>query len=223
MECREDSFRGSTGGRSRNWANLAEKLSALVKMRGHWGDLHNIYETRSESLFDQQPLPPCVRDPESKFSLAWDIASALCLLFVCFVTPLRACFAVDIELWGWAFIVDLFIDAFFVADVLVNMRTSFYDHNGFRENRPKRIFIAYLKSWFFVDVISCIPFGYFQYLKEAEGANKTERSENQMRSLKTMRLLKLGKILRLGRLQRILQRYAEKSLRTFACILRVND
>jgi hypothetical protein len=85
--------------RSRHWASLAAKLSALVKMRGQWGDLHNIYETRGESLYEQQPLPRLIRDPESTFSGYWDFGSVAFLLYVCFATPVRACFGVSILLW----------------------------------------------------------------------------------------------------------------------------
>jgi hypothetical protein len=44
------------------------------------------------------------------------------------------------------FWIDLCIDAFFCVDVVMNARTSFYDSNGFRENRPNKIFMSYLKG-----------------------------------------------------------------------------
>ena len=68
-------------------------------MRGQWGDLHSIYETRGESLYEQQPLPRLIRDPESSFSGYWDFSSVAFLLYVCFATPVRACFGVSILLW----------------------------------------------------------------------------------------------------------------------------
>ena len=48
------------------------------------------------------------------------------------------------------------------AQVVINFRTSFYDKNGFRENRPKIIAMHYLKGWFVVDIISCLPFSYVE-------------------------------------------------------------
>ena len=198
--------------RSDNWTTLAEKLKALVKMRGHWGDLHSIYETRAESMFEQQPLPPWIRDPESEFSRVWDITSAVLLLFVCFATPVRACFGVAIELWSFAFWLDLLIDTFFMIDVAINARTAFSDPNGFRENRPRKIFVAYLKGWFLIDMLSCLPVGYIQYFQTngcIEGrlpdGSMCEETTDNARSLKSLRLMKLTKMLRLGRLKRIIQ------------------
>ena len=63
---------------------------------------------------------------------------------------------------------------FFVADVFLNFRTSFYDANGFRENRPERIVKNYMK-W--VKVINCL--------------SKTRHSDvkNEELCIKTMKLL----------------------------------
>ena len=183
--------------RSKHWTLLAEKLMALVRMRGKWGNLHSIYETRSQSLFEQQPLPPCIRDPQSTSSAVWDCVSAFFLLYICFVTPVRACFGDEVELWGFPFLLDAFIDIFFIVDIILNCRTSFYDKNGFRENRPGRIFMAYAKDWFVIDVLSCLPVGYIQYFQGTEGSNN-------MRTLKALRLAKLAKMLRIARLKRII-------------------
>ena len=149
-------------------------------MRGSWGELHNIYETRSVSLFEENPLPPWTRDPESNFSMIWDMTSAVMLLYVTVTVPLRVCFNVEIELWcgprcrrsarpgrfadfAWLcagrsfdFFVDLVVDLFFITDVAINCRTSYYDSNGFRENRPDRILKNYLKGWFFIDFLSVV-------------------------------------------------------------------
>eukprot|EP01046_Picozoa_sp_COSAG06_P060131 COSAG06_NODE_12683_length_1343_cov_1.403537_1_plen_211_part_00 len=49
--------------RSKHWTILAEKLRALVRMRNQWGDLHSIYEARTESLYhEEEELPTCIRD-----------------------------------------------------------------------------------------------------------------------------------------------------------------
>ena len=42
----------------------------------------------------------------------------------------------------------------------LNFRTTFNDQNGFRENQPKRIAANYLRGWFLIDFVSCLPFGY---------------------------------------------------------------
>ena len=68
--------------RSKNWTTLAEKLRAMVRMKTSWGELHDIYSTHAESAYEAAPLPPWTRDPESTFSMFWDVALVLMLLFV---------------------------------------------------------------------------------------------------------------------------------------------
>jgi hypothetical protein len=184
------------------WKTLAEKLRALVKMRGQWGDLHSIYETRAVSLFAQQPLPPLVRDPDSAFSTIWDLTSVVLLLYIAYTLPVRACFSVKIDLWGVTFLSDVLIDLFFIVDVFINFRTAFFDRNGFRENRPRKIARHYLRGWFTVDFVSCLPVGYLAHFTKDQGSGG-----RPVKSVKALRLLRLTKMLRLARLQRILSRY----------------
>eukprot|EP01052_Picozoa_sp_SAG31_P038439 SAG31_NODE_5137_length_2720_cov_1.492560_3_plen_314_part_00 len=120
---------------------------------------------------------------------------------VCFTTPVRACFGVSLDVGSIAFYIEMCLDIFFIIDVLVNARTSFYDEHGFREDRPARILSHYLHGWFVIDVISCLPVGYLQYLN-IDGLTS---AGDQTKAVKVLRLMKLTKMLRLGRLKRILQ------------------
>eukprot|EP01050_Picozoa_sp_SAG11_P041102 SAG11_NODE_18238_length_496_cov_1.433249_1_plen_99_part_01 len=43
-------------GAKRNWNSLGSRLRALVNMKRQWGELHDIYETRAESLFEVTKL-----------------------------------------------------------------------------------------------------------------------------------------------------------------------
>eukprot|EP01048_Picozoa_sp_COSAG05_P011647 COSAG05_NODE_1112_length_5856_cov_11.397082_2_plen_976_part_00 len=204
MEIKQGTPRGeieSSEGRSRNWTVLADKLRALVTMRRHWGELHDIYETRAESLFDETPLSRWVRDPDSKFSGVWDLWSVVLLLYVTVTVPLRACFGVDVLLYSVEFWIDVIVDVFFVADLCLNMRTSFYDRNGFRENRPKKIAANYLRGWFAIDFVSCLPVGYIQYFLDGS------ESGGNFKAVKAFRLMKMSKMLRLARIKRILSKY----------------
>ena len=112
------------------------------------------------------------------------------LLYVSFTVPLRVCFSIDIQLWSFAFWVELVVDVFFVCDVVLNFRTSYYDANGFRENRPSRIMRHYLRGWFLVDFISCLPYGYVQYfVPQGEDDNAS-----QLKAIKAVRLMKITKV-----------------------------
>ena len=188
---------------SRNWSMLSAKLRALVGAQRQWGDLHEIYETRAESLFEQAPLPPYVRDPDSEFSAVWDLTSVLLLLYVAIVIPLRACFDMEVQLWSGVFWFDAMVDVFFICDVGLNFRTSFYDKNGFREERPNKMAMHYIKGWFVIDLVSCLPFGYVGYLPSSD----VEGGGSDLKALKAFRLIRMTKLLRLARIKKILTKY----------------
>jgi hypothetical protein len=138
---------------------LSEKLKALVQLKSSWGPLHNMYEARTQSLFDEQPLHPWTKDPDSSFSSTWDLLSVVMLLYVSAAVPLRVCFGVEVALWSSTFFVETVVDLFFVVDVALNFRTAYYDEHGLRESRPNYIAAKYMKGWFPIDVVSCMPFG----------------------------------------------------------------
>ena len=54
-------------------------------------------------------------------------------------------------------IIDLLVDLMFIADILINFRTT-YLHNGEVVTNQKKIAINYVKGWFVIDTIAAIPF-----------------------------------------------------------------
>ena len=54
-------------------------------------------------------------------------------------------------------IIDLIVDVMFIADILINFRTT-YLHNGEVVMDPSKIAINYLKGWFLIDAVAAIPF-----------------------------------------------------------------
>ena len=163
-----------------------------------------IYEARNESLFEENPLPPFMIDPDSTFSAYWDLTSVIMLLYVTVTVPLRVCFGVDIDMWSFAFFVELLVDLFFVMDVGLNFRTAYRDENGFRENRPRQIAKHYMARWFWIDLLSCLPFGYVQYIVDGG-----EGPGSELKGVKAIRLMKITKMMRLARLKRIIMRHSE--------------
>ena len=68
-------------------------------------------------------------------------------------------FQLDVSLWSISFWIDVVVDIFFVADMLMNFRTAYYDHEGVREDRTGRMASNYLTGWFVIDFfVVCIKF-----------------------------------------------------------------
>ena len=51
------------------WQFLKPRLVLLVGMRRVWGQLDELYQSRAHSMFEEQPLPPYIIDPDSAFSM----------------------------------------------------------------------------------------------------------------------------------------------------------
>ena len=53
------------------------------------------------------------------------------------------------------------VDGYFIADLFLNLRTSYMDGDGNEIVDTKRIAKRYLVTWFTVDLLSSIPFDLF--------------------------------------------------------------
>ncbi len=97
--------------------------------------------------------------------------------------------------------IDLIVDALFMTDVLINMRTAFLRPHATRslvlETRSRVIAVRYLKTTFLPDVVSSLPYQWISpVVNEAFGFSRVPRL------LKLTRLLRLIKFMRLNRVKR---------------------
>jgi hypothetical protein len=99
----------------------------------------------------------CIIFPDSKFKTAWNLIIIVLLLYTAIVVPFRIAF---VEKSGQVNkIIDICIDVLFGLDILVNFLSAIEDPNtGKIITDRKTIAKTYLKSWFVLDVIACIPF-----------------------------------------------------------------
>ena len=193
-----------------HWDFLRPRLKLLVEMEKKWGDLREIYKSHTSSYFEDNPLPKWIRDPESSFSAAWDITQLVFLVYVSFSVPFRACFSVDLEFGSGMFWFDSIVDLYFIVDLVLNFRTSYRKPDGTHEEMPRAIADHYLRGWFIIDFVSCIPVQYIQYAVQGciEGCTE-ERNGSSVKALRALRLARMSKMLRLARLKRILLRYRD--------------
>lgn len=108
----------------------------------------------------------------SPLKAAWDWLILLLVLYIAVFTPYVAAFHFNYDsattkqpkrtdhiadLSDPLILVDLIVDIMFMADMLVNFRTT-YLCNGEVVLEPKKIAVNYLKTWFIIDAVSAIPF-----------------------------------------------------------------
>lgn len=78
------------------------------------------------------------------------------ILMTVIITPFRICFIEiqDDKIYSY---MDLFFDVFFGLDILINFISSYYDEKNQLVFTLKDIVLNYLKTYFFLDFISCFP------------------------------------------------------------------
>lgn len=188
------------------WKLMRKRLRMLLTMRRDWGNIDDVYG-HCDSDFGQVDVAWYIRDPHSDFSTGWDIFQVIFLLYVSWTVPLRACFGIETELLSFDWFIDTIVDIYFLSDLCLNFVTAYYDSNGVREGRVEFITKRYLRGWFCIDFVSCIPVNYIAMAMESTGDSND--GDSNFRAFKVLRLFRLSKMLRLARIQRIIQRYEE--------------
>ena len=112
--------------------------------------------------------------------------------------------------------IDTIVDILFITDLFVNFVSAYEKRDGSYETRPKMIALKYLKSWFIVDFIACIPVDVFEPL-----FLNSDDSTVDVKSIS--RLSKLPRLYRLIRLIRLFRLFKfSRSLRSVFKIMHVN-
>jgi len=112
---------------------------------------------------------------------------------------------------------DTIVDILFITDLFVNFLSAYEKRDGTYESRPKMIAIKYLKSWFIVDFIACIPVDVFEPLFLNHASTNLD-IQSISRLSKLPRLYRLIRLIRLFRLFKF-----SRSLRSVFKILHVNQ
>jgi Ion transport protein len=89
---------------------------------------------------------------------AWDWVILLLVIYIAIYTPYVAAF-LSLKQSDPLVVVDLVVDFMFMADMIINFRTT-YMQNGEIIVDPWRIAFNYLRGWFLIDAISAIPFDF---------------------------------------------------------------
>jgi hypothetical protein len=74
---------------------------------------------------------------------------------VAFYVPVKVCFYDQSTLFE--LILDFIVNLYYLADVFVNFFVAFEHHTNSIETRQSELARKYLKFWFWVDLIGCMP------------------------------------------------------------------
>jgi hypothetical protein len=120
---------------------------------------------------------------------AWDIFIISVAIYNCFSIPLKIAFDPPILESTFAEVTDNIIDLLFIVDIFVAFRTTFYDfETGDEIFAPQKTAKQYMKTRFFIDLVSTVPVDTVAYIFTGE-RNPT---------LQLFSLLKLVRVTRLS-------------------------
>lgn len=138
---------------------------------------------------------------DSSGRVHWDMLVICLILNYIVVMPLRSAFQKTsnsdfIHIKGIWLYVELLADIIFLIDILVNFRTSFRLNDGTLIDDPKAIAARYLRSWFWLDLISSFPIDFaFFFVSPRQSA-----AGSNLKFVRTIRVLRYSKVLRVMRL-----------------------
>lgn len=145
--------------------------------------------------------------PHGKFRYYWDMTTLLFMLWVVIDVPFMVAFdvAIDVNVWDWHRIISLMVDVFFMLDVILNFNTG-VEIGGIVS--MDRIVIAkdYLKSWFWIDIVSAFPLDLV--LQGSAGSNSANSTQvvKLAKMGRVVRMFKLIRLLRIARVMRVVSR-----------------
>nr|XP_039267571.1 potassium voltage-gated channel subfamily H member 5-like isoform X1 [Styela clava] len=126
----------------------------------------------------------------SDFKTSWDWVVLTLTYYTAIVVPLVAAFHIKNRSKNWL-IVDSLVDVFFILDVTVNFYTTRAGSEGEIVTDLKTIRIKYLKSWFLLDLMTCIPYDAITLL-----FGDIEANAQLLGAMKVFRLFRLFRIAR---------------------------
>uniref|UniRef100_A0A1I7XM98 PAC domain-containing protein n=1 Tax=Heterorhabditis bacteriophora TaxID=37862 RepID=A0A1I7XM98_HETBA len=161
----------------------------------------------------------------STFKTIWDWSILALTFYTAFMVPFNIAFK-NRDYPGGGIdsvaLMDSIVDVIFFADILLNFHTTFVGPGGevsmspmISDTRHVNVVIEpsvirhnYFKSWFLIDLLSCLPYDIFYMFKKDD-----ERIGSLFSALKVVRLL------RLGRVARKLDNYSEYGAATLLLLL----
>mmetsp|Transcript_60891 Transcript_60891/g.193165 ORF Transcript_60891/g.193165 Transcript_60891/m.193165 type:complete len:359 (-) Transcript_60891:533-1609(-) len=151
-----------------------------------------------------------VLNPHTPFRRRWDIMQMVILFYISIMVPVRVGFSRTAE--GPAYVFEFLIDLYFDVDVVLNFLTGLENDDGALLYDLKVIGKRYLRGWFWVDFLACVPIDLI--LRGVNGQIECsftdtcdgEDSSAGAGAIKLLKLLRLARLMKLLRLMRISRR-----------------
>ncbi len=72
-------------------------------------------------------------------------------------------------------VVDSIVDVIFLVDIVLNFHTTFVGPAGEVISDPKLIRMNYMKTWFVIDLLSCLPYDVINAFENVDEVSTTHK------------------------------------------------
>jgi potassium voltage-gated channel Eag-related subfamily H protein 5 len=115
--------------------------------------------------------PPHIVLHYCKFKIVWDWIILLLTVYTSVFVPYNVAFKSKTMDDVPILVADSCIDVIFFLDIILNFHTTYVSSTGEVISDPKLIRLNYFKSWFTVDLLSCLPYDIFYAFQAADGVS----------------------------------------------------
>uniref|UniRef100_A0A669FBG4 Potassium voltage-gated channel, subfamily H (eag-related), member 1a n=1 Tax=Oreochromis niloticus TaxID=8128 RepID=A0A669FBG4_ORENI len=201
---------------SKGWGKFARLTRALTSSRGvlqqlqptvHKGEnvhkhsrLAEVLQLGSDILpqYKQETpkTPPHIILHYCLFKTTWDWVILILTFYTAIMVPYNVSFKMKQNNVTWL-VVDSIVDVIFLVDIVLNFHTTFVGPAGEVISDPKLIRMNYLKTWFVIDLLSCLPYDVINAFENVDEVSAALCGISSLfSSLKVVRLLRLGRVAR---------------------------
>lgn len=176
-------------------------------------------------------LPKSAVHPASPHRMKWDVLLAVVLIWNLIEIPFQVCFDIEPDCGSAYDYFALFIDLFFICDVVVNFHTGFIDDEGKFVDDLKQSSSYYMRHGFMLDFVTSVPYSRIVKLAAGGFCSPQEELDDSSgdgqslallpRLLRIFRIFKLVKLFRLVKLMNVISTWEEGAGIGFSRVLRM--
>jgi hypothetical protein len=132
--------------------------------------------------------------PDDNIKIRWEMMMSVVLIFTAVTTPLLLAFSEkDDEVWTS---INNTVDALFGIDIIVCFFSAFEDENEELVYDRKKIAMTYIKSWFFIDLLSILPVSDLMQTGDFSNLARIARLPKLYRLIRMVKLIRIMKIVK---------------------------
>lgn len=116
--------------------------------------------------------PPHIILHYCTFKTTWDWVILILTFYTAIMVPYNVSFKTKQNNLVWL-VLDSVVDVIFLVDIVLNFHTTFVGPGGEVISDPKLIRMNYLKTWFVIDLLSCLPYDIINAFENVDEVSTT--------------------------------------------------